>query len=245
VARVLLKLGPLRIGAYGVMMALAFLSGLWVSVRQGRRRGLPPEAFLDLMIWVLLGGLIGARALYIALDPAASWKEFLFYWRQGLSWFGGLAGGVGAGWLFARRARLPFFTLADSCAPAVALGYGVARIGCFLNGCCYGSPTNLPWAVCFPLDGGFTPPSHPTQIYSALGSWAIFGFLLFMSGRLKRPGQLFSLYLGLYGILRGLVEILRKGYTAEVLWGPFTYAQAACIALIIFSVLLFWRLGRR
>lgn len=241
---ILIRIGPVKIGAYGVMMALAFLGGLWVSVRQGRRRGLRPEIFLDLMIWLLVAGMIGARALFIALDPVVTWKEFPFYWRQGLSWYGGLAAGVLAGWLFSRRVKVPFLTLADSCAPGIALGYGIARIGCFLNGCCYGAPTQLPWAVRFQQDGGFTEPSHPTQIYSALGSWAIFAFLLLMSGRLKQPGRLFSLYLVLYGVLRGVVEIFRKGYTAEVLVGPLTYGQVASIALIVLGLLLFWRLGR-
>jgi phosphatidylglycerol:prolipoprotein diacylglycerol transferase len=238
---VLFRVGPIEIRAYGTLLMLGFLAAIWLSARQGKRRGIEAGRFLDLAIWVLVAGLVGARATFVALDPVTTWRDMPYLWQPGLSWYGGLGGGVIAALLYSRVAHLSFASLADSCAPGVALGYGIARIGCFLNGCCYGAPTNLPWGVRF---GPFGQPSHPTQLYDAAGSWAIMGVLLYLSPRLKRPGRLFAAYLALYGVLRFLVEILRKGYTAEVLINPLTQAQVASIALVIASLVVFWRLGK-
>jgi len=241
---VLFHLGPLQIRAYGTLLMLGFLAAVGLSARQARKRGIDGGHILDVAVWVLLAGVVAARATFVAIAPDATWRDLPYLWQPGLSWYGGLGGGVLAAWLYSRRAGIPFLTVADTCAPGIALGYGIARIGCFLYGCCYGAPTNLWWGVRFLGDGWHRQPSHPTQLYSAAGSWVIMGILLFLAPRLKRPGQLFAAYLALYGLLRFLVEILRKGYTAQVLIGPLTQAQVASLALIVASLVAFWRLGK-
>ena len=137
--------------------------------------------------------------------------------------------------------------MADMAAPGLALGYGIARFGCLLNGCCYGSPTDLPWAMRFPLwpdSAIMTDPSHPTQVYSALGSFLVLAVLLLVRNRLKVRGQLFLLYLMLSAPVRGVVEIFREGYTARALVGSITEAQVASAAIFAAALVGFVLLGR-
>ncbi len=257
---ILLQFGPLALHSYGVMLMLAFLAGLLLSRGQARRRGLDPDLPLDLGVWILIASVIFARGLYLALswhEQPLPLSEAVAVWRSGgLSFFGGLLGGVLAALAFAWRARLSFWTLADVMSPGLALGYAIARIGCFLNGCCYGTPTHgLHWGVTFP---GLTPePVYPTQLYSSAGSLLIMAALLWLQPRLKSSGQLFAAYLLLYSVLRGVVEIFRLAPgavsdtgttgTAERLVPslPISQAQLACALLLIAAAALFIHLSRR
>lgn len=244
-------IGPIAVRSYGTLLMLGFIAGILLTSRQARRVGLGAELAVDLGLWALVGGIAGARAVFVALnwsDFAAHPVEACYLWQQGgLSFHGGLLGGVVAALALARRRRVSFWLLADAAAPGLALGYGITRFGCFLNGCCYGAPTSLPWGVRFPLfvDSNITTePSHPTQIYSALGSFLILTVLLRMQARLSARGQLFLLYLALYSMLRSAVEVLRKGYTARVLVGPITQAQAASALMFVAAVVGLALLGR-
>jgi phosphatidylglycerol:prolipoprotein diacylglycerol transferase len=236
----LFRVGPVAVHSYGTLLMLGFVAGVLLSRREARRLRLSPEVPLDLGIWVLIAGVVCARALFVALnwaDFAPHPLEVLYVWREGgLSFHGGLLGGVLAGLLFAQRRGISFWTLADMVAPGLALGYGIARFGCLLNGCCYGAPTDLPWGLRFPLwpDSQITTePSHPTQVYSALGSFLIFAALMAMRGRLRGQGQVFLLYLMLYAPVRSAIEVVRKGYTARVLLDGLTEAQVASIAIFL------------
>jgi len=247
----LFRIGPVAVHSYGTLLMLGFLAGVLLSRREARRLRLSPEVPLDLGIWVLIAGVVCARALFVALnwaDFAARPLEVLYVWREGgLSFHGGLLGGVLAGMLFAHRRGISFWTLADTVTPGLALGYGIARFGCLLNGCCYGGPTGLPWGLRFPLwpDSQITTePSHPTQIYAALGSFLILAGLMAVRGRLKGQGQLFLLYLMLYAPLRSAIEVLRKGYTARVLLDGLTEAQAASIVIFVAALVGFLLRGR-
>jgi len=248
----LFHLGPVAIRSYGTLLMLGFIGGLLLAGRQAKRLGLPRQLAVDLGLWVLVGGVLGARALFVALNwtDFAAWpREALYLWQTGgLSFHGGLAGGVAAGALLAWRRRVSFWALADLATPGIALGYGLARLGCFLNGCCYGSPTSLPWGVRFPFfpdSQVLTELSHPTQIYAALGSFVIFAVLLRAQPRLTGRGQLFLLYLALYSVMRAGVEVLRKGYTAQLLVDGLTQAQVASAVLFVGSVVGLWRFHAR
>ena len=249
---VLLHVGPVQVHSYGVLLMLAFIAGILLSRRSARRLGVDPEVPVDLGVWILIASVACSRLLYVALNwsdyearPLAVWQ----LWREGgLSYHGGLLGGMLAAAVYARRRRLSYWLLADMLSPGVSLGYGIARFGCFLNGCCYGAPTALPWGVRFPLyvDSHLTTePSHPTQIYAAVGSFAILGLLLWLQPRLRAQGQLFASYLMLYAVLRSIVEIFRRGATAKVLFGPITQAQFASLFILLAALLVFVRLGRR
>ncbi len=243
----LLRLGALQVRSYGVMLVLAFASGTLWAMREARRRGLAPERMLDAGLAALVGGLVGGRALYVILDPYTTWRDFPLVWHGGLSFHGGLIGGIIAVAIYALLSRTGLALILDSGAPAMALGYAVGRIGCFLNGCCYGAPTRLPWGVRFlsPASGQPTPPSHPAQLYASAGSLIVFALLLALRRRARGGGQLFIAYLGLYGVMRFIIELWRRGYTAELLWGPLTQAQVASIGMAVLALVGWFILGRR
>ena len=248
----LFHIGPVTVHSYGTLLMLGFLAGIWLAAREARRRGLPSELAIDLGLWTLVAGVVFARVVFAALnwpDFAADPKRVLFIWREGgLSFHGGLLGGVLAGALLARRRRISFWTLGDITAPVLALGYAIARIGCLLNGCCYGAPTALPWGVRFPVfpDAGIcTQASHPTQIYSSLGSLVILAILLKARARLPARGQLFCLYLALYSVLRSAIEVLRRDYTATRFFDGITQAQAASGVILLAALIGISLLGRR
>jgi phosphatidylglycerol:prolipoprotein diacylglycerol transferase len=237
----LFRLGPLVIRSYALLVTLGFLAGLAWMVRSGRRAGLDPGLISDLAVWAALGGIAGARAVFIALDPASGLLDFFKLWEGGLSFHGALLGGGVAFWLFARRAKQSFLCLADLAAPGVALGQAIGRVGCFLNGCCYGAPTTLPWGVRF-IDlgtGARTPPSHPVQLYEAAGNLVIFGLLSRFAAAPRRRGFIFFLYLALYGLLRAWMEVYRAGYTSERALGPITAGQLVSLGMIGTAVLWF------
>lgn len=247
----LFRIGPVEVHSYGVMLMVGFLSAILLSRRQARRMGLPADLPLDLGVWVMVASVVCARIMFVGLNwtyysprPA----EALYVWRQsGLSFHGGLLGGVLAGVIFSWRRGLSFWTVADMVSPGIALGYAIARIGCLLNGCCYGIPTDRPWGMRFPVlpDSRLTTgPSHPTQIYAALGSLAILALLLWARSRLTVPGRLFLLYLMLYSVLRSGIEVLRRGVTADIAFDGVTQAQVASAIIFIAALLTFMWMGR-
>ncbi len=242
----LFEIFGLPIRSYGVMMVVGFVAGLWRASRVCGKRGLAPERLYDLAVIVLLSGVLGARLVYILLNPGTeSFREFLAVWQGGLSFHGGVVFGLLGGYLYTRRAGLDFLKCADLIAPSAAIGYGFTRIGCFLNGCCYGAPTTLPWAVRFNEQGVLTPPSHPTQIYASLASFAIFFLLVRLEKLHRAPGFVFTSYLGLYSIYRFLIEYLRAGYSAQLWFGGLTQAQVASAAIFAVSAVVILTVYRK
>ncbi len=242
----LFQIGPFPVHAYGLMMVVAFAAGIMLAGRRAKAAGVPPEYMLDLALVAMPAGLLGARAVFVALDPGLGWRDLPAIWAGGLSFHGGLAAAVLACGLYVRWRRLSFWQVADLVAPGIALGYAFARIGCFLNGCCYGTPTSLPWACRFYDPAvGVTPPSHPAQLYASAGSLLVMGILLWLSPRLRVRGQLFMSYVALYGVLRFVVEIFRHGATSTVAWQGLTLAQLVSLGLVLAGGLAAWMLERR
>lgn len=242
----LFKVFGIPVRAYGLMLVLGFLLGVGRAARAARKRGIPPERMWDLGLVLLIGGVIGARLVYVLLNlQTESFGDFFAVWNGGLSFHGGVAFALLFGWLFVRRAGIPFWVAVDLCAPSAAIGYAVTRIGCFLNGCCYGAPTNLPWAVRFNDHGFITPPSHPTQIYAALANLLIFYILTRLEKMPRAPGFVFVSYLGLYSIYRFLIEFLRKGFTAVPWLFGLTQAQWASLAIMVASAVVLLLVYRR
>ncbi|MCX6358797.1 MAG: prolipoprotein diacylglyceryl transferase [Armatimonadetes bacterium] len=253
---VLFHAGPITLRSYGVMVMCGFLVALWYVMGAARRAqaarpegsppGITPEQVFDASLVGLVAGIIGTRVLYVALNwgfyshnPLAAFQ----IWNGGLSFIGAPIFGFGYCAFYCKRHGLRFLEVADMASAGFAVAYAIGRIGCFLNGCCYGVACNLPWAVRFHADGNatiLTPPSHPTQIYSAIASLAAFFAL---DAGLKRPhkrGVIFVGYLLFYAVYRFFVEGLRKGATAEVFRWQLTDAQvfSLVIAPILACVLI-------
>jgi len=233
--------------SYRVLLAASFVVCTLLAVRASERHGsirLNPA----LGIWALVGALLGARVFYVLQYErlASVWKA-LFVWDGGLVFYGGLLGGtltVAAYW---RLRGTPFLQGADVIAPYLALGEAITRIGCFLNGCCYGTPTTAPWAVRFSqgsvayqahLDAGLVTPAdryslacHPTELYMTFGLILVFFALQGRVFRRNWDGAVVCGYLLLYGILRFLAETVR-GDSARSVFGM-TVSQAISLALVI------------
>lgn len=251
------RLGWLTIHWYGVMVALAFLAGLWTASRRGLRDGIPPEKIIDLGPWLILGGILGARVLYVI----SYWKdqfagkplgEIFMVWHGGLVFYGGLVGASLAGIHYLRRKKLPLWKVADVVAPSIALGYVFGRIGCLLNGCCYGRYCALPWAIRFPeghethLAGSPATPVHPTQIYESLLNLGLYAALAWLYRRKKFDGQVFGAYLVGYAVLRSFVEMFRGDYPASqhYLGGWATPAHLVSFAILAAGLALLLVLPR-
>lgn len=239
----------LQIRSYGLMMAVGFALGIWRAVRVSRKRyGIEPERVYDLALVLLISGVVGARAVYIFLNRASeSWRDFPAVWQGGLSFHGGLALAMIAGYVYTIIARLSYWKCADLVAPSAALGYALTRIGCFLNGCCYGQPTDLAWGVKF-VDantGLSTAPSHPTQLYASLANLLIFLLLTKLERLNRKRGFVFVSYLGLYSIYRFLIEFLRKGVSAEPWALGLTQAQGVSVAVFAVAAVLMATIYRK
>jgi phosphatidylglycerol---prolipoprotein diacylglyceryl transferase len=243
---------------YGVMMALAFLAGLWTASRRGLRDGISREKVLDLGPWLIIGAIIGARTLYVI----TFWKEqfageplseMFAVWKGGLVYYGGLIGASLACILYAKFAKVGLWKLADVMAPSIALGYVFGRIGCLMNGCCFGRACSLPWAIRYPAGHSTHPvgepalPVHPTQIYESLLSLCLYGFLAWLYRRKKFDGQVFATYLVSYAILRSFVEMFRGDYPEyqHFLGGWATPAQLVSIGILLAGLIMLWLLHRQ
>ena len=247
---ILFQLGPIPIRSYGLMVAVGFLLGLWRAGRAAGRKGIDPAWVADAALYMLVAGVVGARLLYVLHEwpyYRGNLSEIPKVWDAGLSYYGALAAASLAAYVYTRRKSIPFARFADLVAPSVALGYACARIGCFLNGCCYGIDTSLPWGVRFhdPFDPAIvTPPSHPTQLYSALVSLAILAILVRIDLREHRDGLVFAWYIALYSGTRFIIEFVRAGDRLPI--GPLhlSLAQLASAPLFLCGVLAVVLLSR-
>jgi len=235
---ILLRIGPITLYSYGVMLVVAFLTATWLATRAAHQVPLPfrainAEPLVDFISLSLLGGITGARLLYIALQ----WDYFKQFpqelpaiWHGGLVWYGGFLGGLVAGWWYVCAQRLNLLRVLDQFIPFGALGHAIGRIGCFLNGCCYGRPTASWCGVLFP---DHREPRIPAQLIEAAGLAIIFLVLrrLQRPSILRRPGSVFGSYLIGYGVLRFGVEFFRGDQTP--FWCGMTLQQLVSLGMIV------------
>ncbi len=266
----LFKIGPVPIHSYGLMMALGFLIALYLGRRDAPRFGVDPDMVSDCGFWTLLMGLLGTRVLYIIMyHDQFSWSrpwEWFAIWQGGLVFQGGIPPALLMVYIYARRYKVGFWHLLDMGIPYAALGHAIGRIGCFLNGCCYGLRTDLPWGISFPrvpFDTSQTYtgspvyadhalrydlntsidqwsyPVHPTQLYSFAGLVVIFLVLLYLRNH-WRPfhGSIFAVYFMLYGVFRFIVEMFRGDHNPIHLLG-LTDQQVFSIIAVVLGIFLF------
>jgi len=254
------QIGPLYIHYYGIILMVATIAGSWLASREAKTRGLDPEIVWDGLVWVLIGGLIGARLWHILTPPAAMveqgittafylthWLDALAVWQGGLGIPGAVIGGVVALYFFSRRRKLNFILWLDIAAPGLALGQVIGRWGNFVNQELYGAPTNLPWAI--HIDPQFRLPGyqdqatyHPLFLYESLWSLANLTILLVLSRRFPerlRSGDIFLTYLVVYPLGRFLLEFLRLDPS---LVGGLNVNQTAMLIIALAAAgVLIWR----
>ncbi len=242
-------LGSLPIRWYGVMMALAFLAGLWTATRRARLVNVHGDVIGDVTMWLMVGSIIGARFVYVTTYwkqefAGQPFREVFMIQHGGLVYYGGLIGATLAGLGHLAWKKRPVWKIADILAPSIALGSVFGRIGCLLNGCCYGRSCNLPWAIHFPADHETHGAGvHPTEIYDALLNLTLYLALAWLFRRKKFDGQILALYFAGYAICRTIVEFFRGDYPPDHIHaGLFTSAQLVSLPILIAGLaIFFWR----
>lgn len=234
-------LGPRPIYWYGVMVAAGFLAGMLNWTWLGKRENKPSGYAGDLGFWLMLAGILGSRAAFVI----ANWEDYrlqpLSVFRideGGLIFYGGFIAATASALLFARVKKEKLLPFLDFAITAVPLGQGFGRIGCFLNGCCYGKiAPHLPWSV--PIAHAAR---HPVQLYEAAGDFAIYGLLLAAYFSRRREGSVLVLYMLLYPLLRFVMEFFRGDPRAHIAGA--TTAQAISLAIFCAGLAL-WLLAIR
>jgi phosphatidylglycerol---prolipoprotein diacylglyceryl transferase len=261
------RIGDFAITSFGLMMFLSFITAAWICGKQLQRYGMPKELAWDVLAWVAIGGILGAKLYYLALNPDQLRADFFgaLVSRGGLVWYGGLIGGVLAYYVQVRNRKLPVATMYDATAPALAIAYAVGRLGCFLVGDDYGRYTDGPFGIAFPegappstagnlraigetnipanIPDSAVVPVHPTQLYEIGLAMIMFAILWRLgASRGLRTGQLFAIYLGLYGLERFVIEFVRAK-SDRFVFGLST-AQIMSLLLIV-SAGVIWQMRSR
>jgi phosphatidylglycerol:prolipoprotein diacylglycerol transferase len=249
--RTLLELGPFKIQSYGLMLAVAFLLGGVLLIRGARKRGLDEGTVLNLIYIIVFSSVIGSRLMYVLGhldDYRGDPISVLKVWEGGLTLYGGLLLAVVLSVAYMKSKQLPIWTVCDLAAPAIALGKAVTRVGCFMNGCCFGARTESPWGVVFPYEShaGTAFPGahlHPAQLYSSGLSLLVFGILLIL-GRKKLPaGTVFWCFLLMDSIARVILGFFRyseagnRAFAAGSMSISVNQVIAAALALISIAFL--------
>jgi phosphatidylglycerol:prolipoprotein diacylglycerol transferase len=250
---VLISLGPVRLFTYGFFLALGFITAIWLAGREARRLGLPAARFYDLCLYIIVAALVGSRLLYVILEYPyflENPSHVLLLWKGGLVFHGGLVAAFLISFYYMRRHQLPWRTTFDALAVGMPVGQALGRVGCFMAGCCYGSASDLPWAVRFTHPETLCPVQetlHPAQLYEALLLLPVFGVLYWLRTRKRYEGQLLLTYFCLAGTVRFLVEFVRHplDYRGPVLLGAFPVTQLFALAVALVSGALLWWFGRR
>lgn len=254
--QILFQLGPLKFYSYGLMLGISFAVGIYLSLWRARREGVSEEKIFNMAVGIVLSSLIGSKLLHILInipsfmdDPMLIFKNF----GGGFVFFGGYLAAMLFIILMNRYYHIGILRLFDIYSPAVALGLGITRIGCFLSGCCFGIPTDLPWGVTFP-EGSFAHkhyhelcPIHPTQLYSSLNGIFIFIVLLLMLRFVGKRfhGQTTAVFLIMYSIFRFLVEMIRGDASRGMYFGLYTSQIIAIVMVLVGIGILIYRFSKK
>ena len=258
----LFEIFGIKIRSFGVMAAVGLLLAFWLMNHRAKKANEDGQALSDILFFAMIGALIGARSLYVIRNWEAEFShDFLKVFRineGGIVFQGGFIGGMLVAWFLCKRKNIDFFRAIDIVAPCLALGHAMGRIGCYLNGCCFGGICKSGWAVHFPpkslpfqhqvQHNGLSPlapyslPVHPTQLYSFAANVIICLILVFMTAKLKVKGHVFSLYLMLYGVWRLSIEFLRDDQSRHL---GLSVAQYIAIGQFILGLVLWNYFSRK
>ncbi len=252
----------IKVFGYGLMLFFAFLGSMNIAARRAKQEKIDPEIVFDMALYVFIGGLVGARLFYVVqywgVKVHTFWEIFQI-WNGGIVLYGSILGGTAAFFLYRSLRTFPLLAMLDVIAPALAFGIAIGRIGCFLNGCCYGDTCSLPWGVEFPkhsppwdseVGRGLIPPSadsslplHPTQLYSTIDGLILMTLLLAYFPLRKRDGQVMALLMLTYPISRFLVEHLRSD--EGIFFAGMTISQVISVGIFVFGLGFWFVLSRQ
>jgi len=239
----LISIGPMTLHTYGLFVAIAFFAGILVTLKLGKTEGIDSQQIMDMGFVIILSAIIGSRAMYVIMNASYYTREpldILKIWEGGLVFSGGVIGVVLTMLWYIKRHDLPLGKIADLWAPAIAVGQGIGRIGCFMAGCCYGKPTDLPWGVTFTnpdsLASPHNVPLHPTQLYSSLSGFVIFFATLVLYKKKKFEGQVFLWFLIMHSTARLAIERFRGDDRGILLGSNMSVTQLVAILILIVSV---------
>ena len=239
----LFSIGPLTVHTYGLFVAIGFAAALIVTMKIGRREGMKGQQVLDMAFIMILVAVIGSRLMYVFINLAYYKKhplDIIKIWQGGLVFSGGLLAVALIMIWYLKRHSLSFWKMGDLWAPALALGQGLGRIGCFMAGCCYGKPTDSWWGVVFTHPNALAPlniPLHPTQLYHALSGFIIFGVLLYVYAKRQFAGQVFLWYLILHSTARLLIERFRADERGLLPGSTMSLTQLIATLVLLASVI--------
>ena len=242
----LFRIGDFVISTYGVFVAVGMVIAFYIFLYFVKKENIDEKKAENIFLFTIVGGLIGARIAYIIEHPDQfkTLVDYVAIWKGGIDWFGGFLGGVFTALLLIRYYKVNIWKISDAAAVALILGHGIGRIGCTFAGCCYGKP--IPehsfwehFGITFP-EGSAAPPGmklYPTQPLEAFLNIFLF-FILFLAYRKKFfDGQIFSMYLILYGTERFFLEFLRN-VTPPIEPVGLTWNQIVSILMVIFGISL-------
>ena len=236
----IITIGKLTIHGYGLMIAIGILCCVAVAMYRAKLHGLNQEAIIDIAIYGVISGFVGAKLLFVIVEFNNFVKNpSMILGSEGFVVYGGIIAGVLAAILYCKKKKLVFLQYFDLAAPSIAIAQGFGRIGCFLAGCCYGRETKTFLGVTFPAES--MAPSGvkllPTQLFSSIGDFVIAGVLIFYSGRCKKDGNVGAMYMVLYGIGRFLIEFLRSDERGG--FGMFSTSQWISFAVVAGGFVIF------
>jgi phosphatidylglycerol:prolipoprotein diacylglycerol transferase len=248
----LFRVGPFPIRSFGVMLIIGFLVGYWIASRRAEKFGISRDKLSNLAIIGLLTGVVGARVGWVVQEwgyYAKNPSEIIKVTEGGMTSYGGILFGLIAAWIWAARSKVSLANTLDLLAAPALIMHGFGRIGCFLNGCCYGGPCTLPWAVTVHPDIGPIYLGHPAQLYDTLMAFAAGALLLWYEKKTfatHRSGVYAACFFLLYGLSRFIYEFFRAGFSSTSSFGlPLPDGQIAAILMMAIGALwLVKTLGR-
>jgi len=234
---------------YSIFFTLGLAAGCLIFVFGDKRlRKDFREPMLDAYLYILIAIMVGAKLLYVLVNINAYINDpayLLVDLRRGFLFYGGLIGAIFAMILFFRKKDLPVWYFVDAAAPAIPLGHAIGRIGCIFAGCCFGSPTHLPWAFIYPATCPIAPagvPLHPYPVYEIIGNLILFAVIMSLRYKSKVPGRMMAIYLIGYGALRFGLEFVRGDFVPSI--GIFSQSQIISVIMTIIGVIGFILLGK-
>lgn len=237
------SIGAIEVRWYGIMVVLAIISIIAISVIEARRQRFPEDHIYNVAIWAIIGGVLGSRIIHV-IDK---WDYYVhnplqIFNFEGLAVYGAVIGIMIAIVVYSLVRKLSIWQLGDIIAPGALVGMAIGRVGCLLNGCCYGTPAAPPWAVIYSNSACYAPqgvPLHFTQLYHIIWNLAGFTVVWLLRGRLKPQGSIMLLYLAIYAAGDLIVRFFREG-------DPFLFGiqQAQLIGIIVLVITVPWMIFR-